>query len=78
MKGIVHLEDLMLRRTRLGLTVMEGERRFCPAIRSICQTELGWDNAHWEEEEQSYCHYGKRCYNLPEETIPDWRTKLKK
>lgn len=77
-EGIVHLEDLMLRRTRLGLTVMEGGKALLPAIRSICQTELGWDNAHWEEEEQSYLSLWQRCYNLPEETIPDWRTKLKK
>ena len=77
-EGIVHLEDLMLRRTRLGLTVPEGGKTLLPAIRSICQTELGWDNAHWEEEEQSYLSLWQRCYNLPDETIPDWRGMLKK
>jgi glycerol-3-phosphate dehydrogenase len=60
------------------LTVMEGGKALLPAIRSICQTELGWDNAHWEEEEQSYLSLWQRCYNLPEETIPDWRVMLKK
>ena len=77
-EGIVHLEDLMLRRTRLGLTVPEGGKALLPVIQSICQAELGWDNAHWEEEEQSYLSLWKQCYNLPEGTIPDWRGMLKK
>ena len=77
-EGIVHLEDLMLRRTRLGLTVPEGGKALLPTIRSICQTELGWDNDLWEEEEQSYLSLWQRCYNLPEETVPDWRVMLKK
>jgi glycerol-3-phosphate dehydrogenase len=45
-EGIVHLEDLILRRTRLRLTVPEGGKALLPVIRSICQTELGWDNVH--------------------------------
>ena len=31
-EGIVHLEDLMLRRTRLGLTFPEGGKALLPAI----------------------------------------------
>jgi glycerol-3-phosphate dehydrogenase len=77
-EGIVHLEDLMLRRTRLGLTFPEGGKALLPAIRSICQAELGWDNVRWQEEEQSYLSLWQKCYNLPEETIPDWRGMLKK
>ncbi len=77
-EGIVHLEDLMLRRTRLGLTVPEGGKALLPTIRSICQTELGWNNDLWEEEEKSYLSLWQRCYNLPEGIIPDWRAMLKK
>jgi glycerol-3-phosphate dehydrogenase len=77
-EGIVHLEDLMLRRTRLGLTFPEGGKALLPVIRSICQAELGWDNVRWQEEEQSYLSLWQKCYNLPEETIPDWRGMLKK
>jgi glycerol-3-phosphate dehydrogenase len=77
-EGIVHLEDLMLRRTRLGLTFPEGGKTLLPAIRSICQSELGWDNVRWQEEEQSYLSLWQKCYNLPEEAIPDWRGMLKK
>jgi glycerol-3-phosphate dehydrogenase len=77
-EGIVHLEDLLLRRTRLGLTVPKGGKALLPVIRSICQAELGWDNVHWEEEEQSYLSLWQQCYNLPEETIPDWRRSLLK
>ena len=77
-EGIVHLEDLMLRRTRLGLTVPEGGKALLPVIQLICQSELGWDNVRWEEEEQSYLSLWQQCYNLPEDTIPDWRGMLKK
>jgi hypothetical protein len=35
------------------------------------------DHVVWEEE-QSYLSLWQRCYNLPEETIPDWRRSLLK
>ena len=76
-EGIDHLEDLMLRHTRLGLTIPEGGKALLPVIRSICQAELVWDNVHWQEEEQSYLSSWQQSYNLPEETIPDWRAMLK-
>ncbi|MBE2202695.1 MAG: glycerol-3-phosphate dehydrogenase/oxidase [Anaerolinea sp.] len=73
-EGVVHLEDLLLRRTRLGILLPEGAAALLPRIRAICQPELGWDDARWAAEEQAYRQLVRCCYALPpREAIPDWR-----
>lgn len=51
---VVHLEDLLLRRTRLGLVSPEGGAAHLPAIRGAVQDLLGWDDARWLAEESAY------------------------
>jgi len=51
---VVHLEDLMLRRTRLGLVTPQGGAALLPRIATICREELGWDEARWTREAQDY------------------------
>jgi glycerol-3-phosphate dehydrogenase len=76
-EGVQHLEDLLLRRTRLGLLLPHGGRDYLPRIREICQPELGWDDGRWATEEQSYLERWQHHYSLPPlETIPDWRPLL--
>ncbi len=76
-EGVVHLDDLLLRRLRLGLLLPEGGRALLPRIRRICQPELGWDDARWEAEQAAYLDLWRRHYSLPErERIPDWRVML--
>jgi glycerol-3-phosphate dehydrogenase len=76
-EGVVHLDDLMLRRVRLGHVLPHGGERLLPRVRAICQPELGWDDACWEAEEAAYLELWDRCYSLPErETIPDWQAML--
>src|SRR5262245_45352580 len=41
-EGVVHLDDLLLRRVRLGLQAPEGGSALLPRVRAICQMELGW------------------------------------
>ncbi|MDO8287044.1 MAG: glycerol-3-phosphate dehydrogenase/oxidase [Rhodoferax sp.] len=53
-EAVVHLQDLMLRRTRLGLLLRGGGADLLPSIRSICQGELGWDDARWDAEQAAY------------------------
>jgi len=78
-EGVVHLDDLLLRRVRLGLLVQNGGQEHLPRIRAICQPELGWDNTHWEQEERVYLALWKRCYSLPDRSkIPDWQLMLQK
>jgi glycerol-3-phosphate dehydrogenase len=51
---VVHLEDLLMRRTRIGLVLTQGGRDLLPEIRATVQDELGWDDARWEAEETGY------------------------
>ncbi|MCA9972752.1 MAG: glycerol-3-phosphate dehydrogenase/oxidase [Anaerolineales bacterium] len=78
-EGVVHLDDLLLRRTRLGLLLPHGGAALLPRIRQICQPELGWDDARWEAEVAAYEKLIACCYALPpREAIPDWREMLAK
>jgi glycerol-3-phosphate dehydrogenase len=66
-EAVQHLDDLLLRRTRLGLQLKEGGRALMPRIRAVCQPELGWDDARWEQEEQDYAALWHAHYGLPQE-----------
>ena len=63
-EGVVHLDDLLLRRVRLGLLVNNGGMDQMTRIRAIVQPELGWDDARWQAEEKSYSELWKRAYRL--------------
>lgn len=76
-EGVVHLEDLLMRRTRLGVLLPQGGAALLSEIRRICQAELGWDEARWEAEAAAYRALWDCCYSLPpRESIPDWKTPL--
>jgi glycerol-3-phosphate dehydrogenase len=75
-EGVVHLDDLLLRRVRLGLLLPNGGEDKMSAIREICQEELGWDDARWESEEQAYLELWQQSYRPPREHVPDWKTLL--
>jgi glycerol-3-phosphate dehydrogenase len=53
-EGVLHLDDLLLRRVRLGLLLPDGGTAHLPRIRSIVAPELGWDDARWTAEETAY------------------------
>lgn len=60
-EGVVHLEDLFLCRV-----LADGGTAHLPAIRAICQSELGWSNTHWETEEQAYLTRVRAHYSVPQ------------
>ncbi|MEW5871426.1 MAG: glycerol-3-phosphate dehydrogenase/oxidase [Chloroflexota bacterium] len=62
-EGVVHLDDLLLRRVRLGLLLPEGGLPLMERICAIAQPELGWDNERWENEALAYAAQWKRCYH---------------
>ena len=64
-EGVVHLDDLLLRRVRLGLLLPEGARALLPDAKRICQAELGWDDARWEREADGYLRLWRDCYHVP-------------
>lgn len=76
-EGVVALDDLLLRRVRLGHLVPQGGTALLPHLRAICQPELGWDDVRWEAETAAYSDLWRRCYSLSHrEAIPDWRAML--
>ncbi len=76
-EGVMHLEDLLLRRVRLGLLLPQGAAALMPRIRQICQPELGWDDERWAEEVAAYQTLIDRAYSLPpRDAIPNWQEML--
>tara|TARA_R100000306_G_scaffold60414_1_gene60490 strand:- start:1470 stop:2912 length:1443 start_codon:yes stop_codon:yes gene_type:complete len=63
--GVIHLDDLMLRRTRLGLVLPKGGEDLLPDIRCLCKPILAWDDTTWEREEARYLELWRSCYSLP-------------
>ena len=62
------LDDLMLRRTRLGLQLADGGSQMLARIRAICQPELGWSDEHWEREVGVYLKAWRPQYGVPATT----------
>lgn len=65
-EAVVHLDDLLLRRVRLGLLLPQGGKDCLADIRCVVQSELGWEDAMWEYEARRYLDIWQKCYNLPE------------
>lgn len=61
-EGVIHLDDLLLRRTRLGLLLPEGGLPWMPQIRALAQPELGWDDTRWQVEESLYLNRWRTAY----------------
>ena len=62
---VLSLDDLLLRRTRLGLLLAQGGAAELPRVREVCQTRLGWSDAQWDEQQQRYLLLWQQCYSLP-------------
>ena len=64
---VIHLDDLLLRRTRLGLILPHGAMTPLISVRlkQICQQELGWDEQKWQQEVDRYTQLWQRYYHLP-------------
>lgn len=63
-EGVLHLDDLLLRRVRIGLLVPAGGLDLLPRIREIVQPELGWEDARWEKEAAEYTELWNASYRL--------------
>lgn len=71
-EAVVHLDDLLLRRTRIGLTLPQGGAAHFDRIRAICAAVLGWEDSRWQHELTRYQQLWQTYYGLPAlEQIPD-------
>jgi glycerol-3-phosphate dehydrogenase len=64
-EAIIHLDDLLLRRTRIGLLVEQGGLIFEEKIKAICCEELNWDEQKWQVELERYKSIWHKYYSIP-------------
>jgi glycerol-3-phosphate dehydrogenase len=61
---VVHLDDLMLRRTRLGLLLEQGGAAHFETIKKMALSE-GWAEDKWASEQARYSAIWQQYYSLP-------------
>ncbi|MCA9534424.1 MAG: glycerol-3-phosphate dehydrogenase/oxidase [Myxococcales bacterium] len=64
-EAVVRLEDLMLRRTRLGLLLRDGGSEHAALIQQTVQQELGLDDAAYAQSWSDYLALVRSSYALP-------------
>ena len=64
-ESVVHLDDLLLRRTRLGLLLPRGGLDHLARIRGLCEPHLAWDAAQWDAEVSRYRKLVAQHYAIP-------------
>ncbi len=64
-EAVVHLDDLLLRRTRLGLLLRNGGAELAPRLQPLVQQALHWSDDEWQREWARYRALVARCYALP-------------
>jgi glycerol-3-phosphate dehydrogenase len=62
---VEHLDDLLLRRTRLGNLLAAGGEAIMDDVKQVCCEELGWDEARWREERERYERIWRAHYAPP-------------
>lgn len=62
---VQHLDDLLLRRTRVGLFLEQGGLAFKETIRQLCQSSLDWTDSKWDDEWNRYQTIWQAAYGLP-------------
>lgn len=64
-EAVLHLDDLLLRRTRLGLLLPRGGLDHLARIRALCEPHLGWTAVQWSTETERYRALVAAHYALP-------------
>lgn len=66
-EAVLHLDDLLLRRSRIGLLLRDGGATLLPAVRPLVQETLAWSDERWDDECARYREQVLRCYGIPRE-----------
>ncbi len=70
-EAVQHLDDLLLRRTRLGLLLAQGGTEIFATLQAIFQQELQWSDQRWRSELTRYQDLWKEHYYLPQKNNKD-------
>jgi glycerol-3-phosphate dehydrogenase len=65
-EAVVHLDDLLLRRTRLGILLPRGGLDHLARILSLCEPHLQWGDKGWDSELTRYRALIAQHYALPQ------------
>lgn len=63
---VVHLDDLLLRRTRLGNVLPDGAMDELLQIKTLCQPHMDWSEQKWQQEIDRYREIWTKHYSLPQ------------
>ncbi|RFF26730.1 glycerol-3-phosphate dehydrogenase/oxidase [Wenzhouxiangella sp. 15181] len=70
-EAVVHLDDLLLRRSRVGLLLADGGAHLAGRLEQLCRRDLGWDALRWQQEWQRYRAIHSSHYARPKPERPD-------
>jgi len=62
---IRHLDDLLLRRVRIGLLTPRGAAGYLKRVRKLCKSALPWSRRRWKEEIRLYRMQWMHAHALP-------------
>ncbi len=68
-ESVRHLDDLLLRRVRIGLTAPQGGAHLLTTMRPAVQPVLGWSDDRWRSEAERYLSAWQRVYGVPEDKL---------
>jgi len=68
-EAVQHLDDLLLRRFRLGIVLPDGGQSLLNQLKALLQEQFGWNDERWEDETKRYCNILKVSHGLPQ----DWK-----
>ncbi len=65
-EAVCHLDDLLLRRLRLGILLSDGGRSLLPRMKAQIQKCLDWDDTRWKKEVERYGNLWQTAHGLPQ------------
>ena len=63
-EAVVHLDDLLLRRLRLGLLIPEGGNALMGQLGEVIRPAMGWTETRWNQEAQAYLKLIRSAYQV--------------
>ncbi|WP_020409603.1 glycerol-3-phosphate dehydrogenase/oxidase [Hahella ganghwensis] len=66
---VMHLDDLMLRRSRLGILLPEGGDSVLEQVGQLCRNKLGWSESVWSDEVRRYKAIYRQHFSLPNQKV---------